>query len=286
MKWVYILKCKDNIYYVGQTKRLYRRFWEHQNGEGGLNTSIFQSEEIVAIYKVDTICKFIDYNNYINKIIDGILGEDYMGLKLKDFNNECEVYNDDCLDAETNIVECLMIHNKDKWNNFRGGKYTRFDIDYKYPNNNYIKGLPLCKCGLPCDIRKNDDKEYLFFRCAKKNMWDKLKNEFDVDDSPCNFFMEYTKDKQLKLEEKNKFEERKNILKKLFKKSYWLKNINNYEEDENGGQCVGGCGSSRKTKMISNYGEKICLCYDCFIDKNNELSKKYINNGKCLIKLE
>ena len=39
MRWIYILKCRDgiddSIYYVGQTKRLYRRFWEHVGGRGG-----------------------------------------------------------------------------------------------------------------------------------------------------------------------------------------------------------------------------------------------------------
>jgi predicted GIY-YIG superfamily endonuclease len=62
MHWIYILKCKDNYYYVGETCRLYRRFYEHYKGLGGLNTSIYPPENIVAIYKVDTINKFIDYN--------------------------------------------------------------------------------------------------------------------------------------------------------------------------------------------------------------------------------
>ena len=206
MRWVYILRCEDDYYYVGETKRLYRRFWEHQGGIGGSNTSNYIPEEIVAIYKVDTICKFIDYNDYVNKIIDGVWHENYKGFKLRDFNDECDEYQYDNLYAENNIAECLMIHNKDEWNKIRGGKYTRFDIEYKYPDNDYIKDLPLCKCELPCDIKKNEDKNYLYFRCAKKNMWDKLREEFDIDDEPCNFFMEYTKDKQLKLNENKRFE--------------------------------------------------------------------------------
>jgi predicted GIY-YIG superfamily endonuclease len=55
MKWVYILKCEDDHFYVGETSRLYRRFWEHQSGNGGVNTSILKPQQIVAIYKVDTI---------------------------------------------------------------------------------------------------------------------------------------------------------------------------------------------------------------------------------------
>ena len=41
MKWVYILQCENDYYYIGETSRLYRRFWEHQDGMGGLNTSLF-----------------------------------------------------------------------------------------------------------------------------------------------------------------------------------------------------------------------------------------------------
>ena len=77
MKWVYILQCEDNYFYVGETTRLYRRFWEHQNGKGGINTSCLKPENIVAIYKVDTLVKFMDYNDYVNKIIDGIWHEKY-----------------------------------------------------------------------------------------------------------------------------------------------------------------------------------------------------------------
>ena len=51
MRWVYILKCIDDYYYVGETKRLYRRFREHQEGFGGTNTSTYTPESIVSIYK-------------------------------------------------------------------------------------------------------------------------------------------------------------------------------------------------------------------------------------------
>ena len=62
MKWIYILKCENNYYYVGQTSRLFRRFWEHLGGIGGLNTSIYPPENIIAIYRVNRLGKFFDYN--------------------------------------------------------------------------------------------------------------------------------------------------------------------------------------------------------------------------------
>jgi predicted GIY-YIG superfamily endonuclease len=287
MKWVYILKCEDDYHYVGETSRLCNRFWQHNEGCGGLNTSIYRPECIVAIYKVNTLGKFFEYNEYVNKIIDGVWHEKYKGYKLRDFNAECEEHQYyDNLYAENNIAECLMIHNKDKWNKIRGGKYTRFDIEYKYPDNDYIKELPLCKCGLPCDIRKNEDKKYLFFRCAKKNMWDSLKEQFGIAEEPCNFFMEYSKDKKFRLEETTKFEDRSKILKELYKKSFWLKNIPECGKIEPE-VCVGGCNKGYSYKKISFGYKERNLCYDCFIDKNEELSKKYnISEGKCLLKLK
>jgi hypothetical protein len=280
MKWIYILKCEDDYYYIGQTSRLCRRFWEHNDGRGGINTSIYKPIEIVAIYKVDIICKFLDYNEYLNNIINDLTDDRYKKSKIKYFNDDNEydeINKNDNLYAENNIIECLMLNNKDKWDKFRGGKYVRLDIKYKYPENNNIKELPLCKCKLPCDIRKNDDKDYLYFRCAKKNMWEKLRDEFDIDNKPCNFYMEYIKDKQLKIEEDIKFKDRCNTIKKLYKKSYWLKNVEiNNENYPN--QCVGGCNRTTKSIKLSYNFKKINLCFDCFIDKNDELSKIYKEN--------
>ena len=72
----------------------------------------------------------------------------------------------------------------------------------------------------------------------------------------------------------------------LVNKSYWLNQLV-------GGQyefCVGGCGKQYDENNTIRYSRKaINLCFDCFINKNDELSKKYnINNilkGKCLISL-
>ncbi len=34
MAWVYILRCADDSYYVGSTRNLDGRLWQHQNGKG------------------------------------------------------------------------------------------------------------------------------------------------------------------------------------------------------------------------------------------------------------
>ena len=286
MQWVYILKCKEDRYYVGETRRLYRRFWEHLSGIGALNTSIYEPEEIVAIYKVETICKFIDYNEYVTKIKDGIWHEGYKIFKLKNFNDSNEDNYNNNLYAENNITECLMIHNEKNWDKIRGGKYTRFDIGYQYPKNEFIKDLPLCNCGLPCDIKKNDEHNYLFFRCSKKNMWDNMKEVFDICEEPCKFYMEYKKDQEFRLEEANKLKNRSIKIKELFKKSSWLKNVefHNYDYPN---QCIGGCNRTSNSIKLKYKDVLRNLCFDCFLEKNEELSNEYnINEDVCLLKIK
>ena len=293
INWIYILKCENDIYYVGNTERLYRRFWEHNEFRGGTNTFIYRPIEIVSIYKVETICKFINYNNMV--LSDCC---DYNSYKLKIFNEKSQHDCDnDKLYAENNIAECMMIHNKDNWKNIRGGKYVRFDCEYKFPINEYIKQLPLCKCGLPCDIKKEQDKNNIFFRCAKKNMWSDLKQKFDIESEPCNFYKEYITDSEDKMKENENFNERKNVYKKLIRKSNWLHYVSCEEDDE-----VGHCVSCEKYVWCDSQGNfkkngvlfgdntdeidnRRLLCINCFIDKNEELKKMFdpFKRGICLI---
>jgi predicted GIY-YIG superfamily endonuclease len=306
MHWIYILKCYDcddcdgidnSIYYVGQTKRLYGRFWEHIGGRGGINTSVFTPQELVAIYKVSEISKFIDYNE---KVLNINNDKNLEWTYHTGFNNPYHVLNNwddityktnDFIQCENNIAECLMIHNKNNWENIRGGKYVRFDCAYKFPNNDFIKELPLCNCGLPCDVKKHKQKNSLYFRCAKKNMWDDLKEKFeDLDciEDPCKFYQEYFTDIELRIGKKKEFENRKKQFKELFSKSQWLKNIHGDSSDPYG-KCVGNCGKLNSDyKYIKYDGRWRTLCYDCFIDKNHELKRNYDKpdiflTGKCLI---
>ena len=281
MRWVYILKCSDDYYYIGETKRLYRRFWEHQEGIGGINTSTYIPEGIVAIYRVSILGKFFEYDNIVmNKNCNIYFNRS--NTLLEEFNYQYEDDGYDNLFVENNITECLMLNNKDNWKKIRGGKYTRLDIEYSLPINEYIKNLPLCNCGLPCDIKKNDEHNYLYFRCAKKNMWSDMKKDFDIQHEPCKYFMKYTKD----IEYKIYCEQKKKRISDLFNKSYWLNQLV-------GGQyefCVGGCGKQYDENNTIRYSRKaINLCFDCFLNKHDELSKKYNTNnilkGKCLFSL-
>ena len=75
--------------------------------------------------------------------------------------------------------------------------------------------------------------------------------------------------------------------------SDWLKNVP-CEEDGVLGECV-SCNTyvwSDRQGEFKNNGITYCndrrlLCFNCFIDKNEELNKKYniCNSGNCLISL-
>ena len=125
MRWVYILKCSDEHYYVGETTRLYRRFWEHYQGIGGINTSTYIPEGIIAIYKISTLGKFFEYNNIVMNNISNIYFNKFNTL-LEEFNNSDEDDENeyDNLFVENNITECLMLNRIDNWQKIRGGKYT------------------------------------------------------------------------------------------------------------------------------------------------------------------
>ena len=129
---------------------------------------------------------------------------------------------------------------------------------------------------------------------CKKNMWEKFREEYDIEDKPCKFYREYLTDIELRVEDKKNFEKRREKIGELMKKSPWLENVPS-EEDGELGECV-SCNTymwcdrqgSFKNNGIEYYHERRLLCFDCFINKNDELKKKYssINNGKCLINME
>jgi predicted GIY-YIG superfamily endonuclease len=101
MKWVYILHCEDDNYYVGETKRLYRRFWEHDSGLGGINTSCYTPENIVALYSVDRLHKFFNYTYKVNANKYDLTREIYFnenGL-LENFNETDDDFGDDKSDS-------------------------------------------------------------------------------------------------------------------------------------------------------------------------------------------
>jgi GIY-YIG catalytic domain len=199
MHWIYILECEDNHLYVGETTRLYRRFWEHWGGEGGVNTRVYKPIRIAAIYKVQTIGKFENYDYDTDWAVNNDPKNErgkYNKWKMVKFEDDKEGEYDN-LGAENNITECLML-SFGETKHIRGGKYTRIDNQYKLPSNELFKRLPFCECGYPCDVKKCKDKDALYFRCARKNMWEDFRTSFDCSGEPCKFYQEYNHDEKLR----------------------------------------------------------------------------------------
>ena len=46
----YVLKCQDDIYYVGKTKQLHHRLSKHFSGEGSRVTKSHPPVKVVALY--------------------------------------------------------------------------------------------------------------------------------------------------------------------------------------------------------------------------------------------
>ena len=297
MKWIYILECRHHkthrlYYYIGQTKRLYSRFYEHFNGSGCINTSIYIPKSIVGIYKLQTLGKFL---LYLYNIIDKSVKIKNMNTTLKYFNECYNEYQDENYDEfriETFIAEVMMINNSKYFTRIRGGKYTRFDIEYKYPDDPILNKLPLCNCGLPCDV-KCKENSHLFFRCSKKNMWDDLTKQFEVTNDPCDFYQEFFDDKNFRKQRVDSNEQ----FRKLYKDSCnWLKNIPTHKSRSFGfsAYCIcsssicgdddsncdnmnidDGCDNYKEQNMMSLDNEKLCLCFDCFKKYNKELKLKF-----------
>lgn len=293
MRWVYILKCDDDFYYIGETSRLYRRFWEHNSGKGGINTSTYKPQNIIAIYNLERLGKFFNYNLKVNNNDYRTNYNIYFNRKgiieiFNDNNNNVEDEGEEYsnLWVENNITEKMMLDNKKNWKKIRGGKYVRLDIEYNFPTNEIVKDLPNCKCKLPCDIKKNEKNNYLYFRCAKNNIWDGLtdylekfnKYGFYVENDACNFFKEYKKDKFIRSNNYN------DNINKLIENTKWLRKVENTDRYQPM-QCKGGCKkglyyskikyNDNKLDFVFRKDTELYLCYDCFIDKYDKLKNKY-----------
>lgn len=55
MAYVYILRCADNSYYVGSTRNLENRLWQHSTGLGAKYTSTHLPVELVFAQEFDRI---------------------------------------------------------------------------------------------------------------------------------------------------------------------------------------------------------------------------------------
>jgi predicted GIY-YIG superfamily endonuclease len=215
--WVYILECEDDYIYVGETRRLFRRFTEHLKSRGGSNTIKHKPKKLIGLYKVNENHSFMMYRNAIQS-----------GKYKKHILNEWE--NDgDNLVIENHMTERFLYERRDndsygggsEWYKVRGGKYTRQTMDetvagYKWASEkegrnhwarnpieyipvSSIVDRPLCKCNNPSEVKLSKDKSKVYFVCSVKNVWGDSFLDLQIN-KPCDFWQLYTEDEKLKTE--------------------------------------------------------------------------------------
>lgn len=276
MRWIYVLKCYENVIYVGETTRLFKRLIEHKNGNGAETTSDFKPYKLLGIYKL--IKDGLKISEPINKDMyeTGFFEEDKSWA----------------LELENEITLMWMKSMNTKWDNVYGGKYHVGYRPEENPADNLTLLRPYCKCKMPADINIYNNKKY--WRCCKKNNWDGLNDFLQITLGfsgleACNFYKEYI--------ENDSFEclsyfygdpKRKEQFKNLIKKSSWLENIP-IEKDYEAGNCVecncyvwcdrtgewnpnGILYPFNNDDVIEN---RRLLCKTCFVELNDELSQKY-----------
>jgi len=199
-KWVYVLKNTDNKFndiYISETLRLFRRFNEHLEGNGGKNTSDFKNVELICLYDVIQNNIFIQYHTGIKLgLIEELNNFTFDNIKKEIKNNDIDKTLS--LFLENRITERFMhIHKNSDNYNISGGKYTK---------GNYIKDFndidiidrPLCKCNLPCEVLLSKNNDF-WFKCSLTNTkWIDFSDNNLYIPEPCDFFQKYKDDIILK----------------------------------------------------------------------------------------
>lgn len=84
IKYIYILYCEGNRFYIGKTKNLNLRFQQHMNGEGSVFTSTYKPISIIEHFEEKGE---FDEDNYVKVYmkkygIDNVRGGSYSNLSL------------------------------------------------------------------------------------------------------------------------------------------------------------------------------------------------------------
>ena len=257
--WVYVVECEDGYIYVGETIKLYRRFNQHQTGRGGTNTSKHSPEKLIGLYKVAENDSFSNYRGLCqegeyNRFIFDDWGIDQESGKLDVENHITEMY----FYLRGNGQERFPYNDK-QWQKIRGGKYTR-DIITANPTNsmNNVMDRPLCNCGYPSEVKKAKDKNFIYFVCPLKNVWDDFYDDIEVEEA-CDFWKPYEEDVYVK----KQFE----INQKRLKES-WCENLPTAFAE-----CI-KCKNIQYT-MLYSHGARRQICQNCFSNKYEELKAEY-----------
>jgi hypothetical protein len=172
--------------YVGETKRLYRRWNEHQTGRGGVNTSLDDFDTVVGLYRVSTNSTFLKY-------YDDMSSYDRFAYRCQQEWGTLEEDKETALQLENHITERLLHNTKNKYERWpvSGGKYTTYEKCEKFCSvpenvNSVLIDRPLCRCGVPCEVKMKNDKTNLYFTCPVPTWVEGIKTG-----DRCNFYSEF-----------------------------------------------------------------------------------------------
>jgi hypothetical protein len=202
MHWVYVLECDDGYIYVGETRRLYRRFNEHQTMRGGVNTTEHNPRCLIGLYNVGNNTSFM---RYYRDMING------------QYDYKCGYYwgqdEDNYLDLENLITERYMYENRDdEWDKIRGGKYCTAERCNSFHANleNITIDRPLCHHGFPCEVNMKKDKTKIYFTCplSKPNNWQSFYDGLEIENT-CSFWEEFKQYRELKEKHNRDYANRK-----------------------------------------------------------------------------
>jgi putative endonuclease len=94
---MYILECSDGSYYVGSTRNLKRRVWEHNEGIGAKYTARRRPVELVYADEFDSIAEAYEREKQVHgwgrAKREALIHGDYDALPelaRKDFGNKAE----------------------------------------------------------------------------------------------------------------------------------------------------------------------------------------------------
>jgi len=273
--WVYIAECEDYYLYVGETKRLFRRFNEHVRGNGSVNTSSHRPLYLVGLYKVGDNSSFMKHQQNIkNGEYDPYIIQDWgkdegSNLEVENHITEMLLYFRDHVRGDD---ESYFEFNDGEWQKVRGGKYTKYltaNPTLKMSTED-ILDRPLCHCGYPCEVKKSSNN-IIYFVCALKNAWDEHDMGCLKTGSNCNIYKIYDDDVGIKMQyELNQ--------KKL--KEDWIQHIPKSAYKVHPEPCI----KCNRTGYIAvfGYGCVRRLCQKCLSNKYSELKKEY-SFTECLI---
>jgi predicted GIY-YIG superfamily endonuclease len=142
---IYILKLKNNKYYVGKTQDPAKRFFEHLSGSGSTWTQLHEPIEIINILPNEDN---FEENNQVKKLmlihgIDNVRGGSYSQIELSveqknTLQTELRSAQDLCINCGSNrhfIKDCPVKINNYKQNN-NNNKQNNNNNNNKQNNNN------------------------------------------------------------------------------------------------------------------------------------------------------